>query len=111
MNRILHLSTLSLVLLAASASAQTAPPVTQEQRVDNRQARQESRISQGVESGSLTAREQRRVARQQRGIAKLETRVESDGTVTGREAVAVERAQDRASRTIRHAKHDRQVRR
>ena len=111
MIRNLHLSVISLALMAGAAAAQTTPPpVTQEQRVDNRQARQERRIDQGIASGELTPREQRRVARQQKGIAKLETKVEADGTVTRKEAVAVEKAQDRASRTIRHAKHDRQSR-
>ena len=80
----------------------------QSQRVDNRQARQSDRITQGVESGQLTVREQARLEKQQRHINRLERRTEADGNVTANEAVRVERAQDRASRQIRHNKHDRQ---
>ena len=102
-----------LALLAAgSAAAQDSQvaPVKQEQRVDNRQARQDDRITQGVESGNLTRREQFRLQRQQKAIEHREARVEADGTVTRKEAIGLEHAQDRASRTIAHARHDRQVR-
>ena len=97
-------------LLAGGAYAQSeaSPADLQQQRVDNRQDRQSDRITQGVESGQLTVREQARLEKQQRHINRLERRTEADGHVTRREAVRVEKAQDRASRDIRRHKHDRQ---
>lgn len=104
--------TAASLLLAASAFAQTteAPPKPQEQRVDNRQERQADRIAQGAESGQLTRREQLRLKRQQKKIGHMETKVEADGTVTRKEAVRLEHAQDHAKRRIAHAKHDNQER-
>jgi hypothetical protein len=80
----------------------------QQKRVDNRQARQSDRITQGVASGELTEREQARLERQQNRIQRLEGRTEADGRVTAPEAIRIERAQDRASRNIYRQKHDRQ---
>jgi hypothetical protein len=77
-------------------------------RVDKRQDLQSDRISQGAASGQLTAREQVRLAHQQRKIGRLERRTEADGQVTWREATRVERAQDHASRSIARQRHDRQ---
>jgi hypothetical protein len=100
----------ALALFAGGAQAQGAysPSDLQQKRLDNRQARQSDRITQGVASGELTVREQARLEKQQRHINRLERRTESDGHVTAREALRVERAQDRASRDIRRQKHDRQ---
>jgi uncharacterized membrane protein YhiD involved in acid resistance len=81
--------------------------VTPTARVDNHQARQAARIDQGVASGELTRREEHRLEHQQQHIANVETRVESDGKVTAKEAVRMEHAQDRASRNIYRKKHNR----
>ena len=78
----------------------------QSQRVDNRQDRQSHRIGQGVASGAITPVEQARLAQQQRHIHRLEGRIEADGQVTGKEAVRIEKAQDRASHKIRRTKHN-----
>lgn len=98
--------------LAASlgAHAQGGLADAQTARVDNRQDRQETRIEQGVASGELTRRETAGLVHQQRHINQLERRTEADGHVTGREALRVEAAQDRASQRIFRAKHDRQER-
>jgi hypothetical protein len=96
------------------ASAQTAAPATTptqkaEQRFENRQQRQEQRIDQGVASGALTPHETRRLGRQQAGLVRAESRAEADGKITRGEAAAIEKRQDRASRTIYRQKHDAQV--
>ena len=78
----------------------------QSQRVDNRQDRQSQRIYQGVASGQITPMEHARLAQQQGHLHRLEGRIEADGVVTGREAVRMERAQDRASHKIRRTKHN-----
>lgn len=104
------LTAVGLTVFTGSALAQTPAHLAhkQEQRVDNRQERQSDRITQGVESGQLTVREQAHLEKQQRHINRLERRTEADGKVTAKEAVRIEKAQDRASRQIRHNKHDRQ---
>lgn len=103
--------TAAVTAYAGTANAQnTAASAAVEQRVDKRQDRQEQRIENGIASGALTAPETRRLGREQAGIVRAEARAEADGKVTRREAVKLERRQDRASRHIKHAKHDRQVR-
>jgi hypothetical protein len=94
---------------AAGAFAQAAPAgAASTPGVDARQQRQEARIQQGAASGALTAREQHRLERQQKHIARTEARAKADGTVTPGERAHMHRQQDRAGRNIRHQKHDRQ---
>ena len=98
-----------LMALSTGASAQAAQQAF-EQRVDNRQDRQEQRIENGISSGALTAPEARSIGRQQAGIVRAEARAEADGKVTRKEAIGLEKRQDRASRHIYRAKHDAQTR-
>ncbi|CAG1016725.1 hypothetical protein BURC_01477 [Burkholderiaceae bacterium] len=93
----------SLGAWAQAASAASTP------RVDQRQARQEQRIDQGVASGQLNARETARLEKEQAVIDKAENRAKSDGTVTKKERARLHRMQNHASRDIRHQKHDRQT--
>jgi hypothetical protein len=97
-------------LIAVSGHAATPLPDgladRQETRVDNRQDRQSDRIIQGAAAGQLTAREQARLAHQQRKIGRLEQRTQADGQVTYREAARMEHAQDHASRAIARQRHD-----
>jgi len=100
------------LLVASGTSAYAETPLTQavEQRVDHRQDRQEQRIDNGVSSGALTAPEARRLGREQARVARAESRAEADGKITPREAVALEKRQDVASRRIYRQKHDAQTR-
>jgi len=98
----------SVAQSAAWAQTTLTPAQRQEARVDARQERQTQRIQAGVTNGSLTAAEQARLNQEQARIEELEQRIEQDGRVSRREAVVMERAQDRASHHIARAKHDRQ---
>lgn len=107
-----------LALIAAAAlplSARAAEPegatasARAEQRIDRREARQQRRIGQGLQSGELTAREAVRLERQQARIERHERQAKADGTVTAAEAARIEHQQDRASRHIRRQKHDAQT--
>jgi hypothetical protein len=104
-------SLLATLLLAAAggACAQTFSQAA-EARVDHREAAQERRIEQGVQSGEVTRREARGLGRQQARIERAESRAGADGKIMPREAARLEHRQDRASAHIRHAKHDRQTR-
>lgn len=100
-----------LVLAAGAVWAQSATPpagAASTPRVDQRQQNQAARAAAGASSGQLTPREQRRLAREQKAIGKVEDKAKADGTVTPRERRRLERMQDRASRDTYRQKHDRQ---
>lgn len=106
MHKALIVLSLTSILASAAlpASAQDTP------RIDRRQANQQTRIEQGVNSGALTGREVVRLERGQRHVENMEDRAKADGRVTGSERARSERAQDVQSRRISRQKHDRQYR-
>lgn len=77
-------------------------------RIDQRQANQDRRIDQGVQSGALTEREAARMEKGQAHVQKLEDKAAADGKVTAKERARLEHAQDVQSRRIARQKHDRQ---
>ena len=94
------------LLIAGTTTALAAPA---DARINERQGRQQHRIYNGVASGQLTARETYRLERQQAHIARYEARSRADGPgLTRHERYRLEQMQDRASRNIRHQRHDRQ---
>jgi uncharacterized membrane protein YebE (DUF533 family) len=97
---------LTYSLLIATAVASSAYADT---RADKRQASQEKRIDQGVQSGALTRREARRLERGQANVERLESKAQADGTVTNAEKLRIEKAQDVQSKRIYREKHDAQV--
>ncbi len=76
--------------------------------VDRRQANQQARIAEGVESGQLTpgetARLERKEARIRREIRR--DRAANGGTLTPAEKARINRQENRVSRQIYRAKHD-----
>ena len=98
------------LVTAVGAHAESPASQAAEQRFDNRQNRQEQRIENGTSSGALTPPEARRLSREQARLTRAEGRAEADGKVTRKEAVALEKRQDLASRRIHRQKHDSQVR-
>ena len=108
----LNLKTLTVAAALAVASigafAQAAAtPATP--RVDQREANQQQRIAAGAASGQLTAKETNRLEVEQARINTAEARAKADGTVTKGERKHLHRMQDRASKHIRHQKHDAQT--
>lgn len=89
--------------LALPAVAQTGTP-----GIDQRQANQQQRIDQGVQSGSLTPQEAARLERGQAKVQRMEDKAKADGVVTAGERRAIQREQDHQSRRIARQKHDRQ---
>jgi len=95
-----------LAILASAAlpvAAQTATP-----RVDQRQANQEARIQQGVQSGELTGKEAAKLEKGQASVQKKEDKAKADGQVTQKERAKLAKAQDKQSKKIRKQKHDKQ---
>ncbi len=100
----------SIVLSTIAALALST--VLSAAEVDRRQARQQHRIGEGIESGQLTAGEAARLegkeARLRREIHK--DRAANGGKLTGQEKRQVNRQENRLSRQIYHEKHDAQHR-
>jgi len=98
--------------IAAAGTALAQPATTGNPtatpRVEQREANQERRIQQGVNSGQLTAREANRLENQQGRIDRAEDKAKADGRVTAQERARLHNMQDRASRDIAREKHDRQ---
>jgi hypothetical protein len=97
-------------LACITASCALSSPA--EARVNQRQNHQQQRIAQGIQKGSLTAREAVRLEKQQARINRYEARSRADGGGLGRaERKRLETMQDHASHAIRREKHDAQRRR
>ena len=98
-------STVLVLALVAplAALAQAATPVS-----DQRQANQERRIEQGVQSGALTQREAARLERGQARTQRMESKAKADGVVTRQERARLQRAENKQSQRIYRQKHDRQ---
>ena len=94
----------ALAVVAAPVFAQSSTP-----RIDQRQANQEQRIEQGVQSGQLNQREAARLEKGQARVQKMENRATADGKVTAKERARIEHAQDKQSRRIYREKHDKQT--
>lgn len=97
------LATLILAVPLAAFAQNTSTP-----RVDQRQANQERRIEQGVQSGSLTPREAARLERGQAHVQNIEDRAKADGKVTPKERARLQQADNVQNRRIYSEKHDRQ---
>ena len=74
--------------------------------IDRRQDRQQHRIERGVRSGEITPSEHHRLQAEQARIRQLEANAKRDGHISRHEAEQIRRAQNDASRHIRHEKHD-----
>ncbi len=80
--------------------------------INHRQKIQQKRIKQGVKSGKLTKGEARRLERQQARIQRTKRRdkMMNGGKLTPKEKAHVTRMQNRASKHIYRAKHNKRVR-
>lgn len=90
---------------SAFAQTSTAPNTP---RVDQREAKQERRIDQGVASGSLTQQEADRLNKGQARVDTAEVKAKADGTVTKKERARLTHMQNKQNRHIKVQKHDRQ---
>ena len=94
------------VMVAAAVGMTSLPAFAA--RVDRRERRQQQRIDQGVQNGSLTPKEaghmERREAHIDREVAR--DRAQNGGTLTPAERRKVERQENRTSRAIYRDKHN-----
>lgn len=95
----------SMTLGSFAALAETNSP-----RIDKREAYQQGRIYQGVDSGQITPREFNRLEREQARIRAVEARMKADGVYTRRERFRTHKMLNRSNRHVYWAKHNRRVR-
>ena len=99
---------LAAALLIPAVSAWSGPLSTPV--IDQKQAEQQQRINQGVQSGQLTPAETAKLERDQARIQKMENKAKADGVVTAKERKRIRHAQNVESRKIAKEKHDSQQR-
>ena len=75
--------------------------------IAERQKKQFRRINSGVKSGEITRRESKKLGREQRRIRQIRRHARADGRVNARERRHIHKLQERASRHIYLAKHNR----
>jgi hypothetical protein len=78
-------------------------------RIEKRDARQQKRIAQGVNSGQLTPRETAVLEKKEAKLQKQEAHVRADGTVTKQERHRIAKKQSNLSKQIYRQKHDKQT--
>ena len=78
--------------------------------IKHRQKNQQKRIGQGVRSGELTAGETIKLEKEQREIQQEKKEAKTDGVVTREERKEIHQDQNKASRHIYRAKHNRKDR-
>jgi hypothetical protein len=83
-------------------------PGAKDPGVNQRQANQEQRIKQGVQSGELTRREAHTLAEKEAALANMEKRLKSDGSLSAEDRARLQRRLDFLSKDIAREKHDAQ---
>jgi hypothetical protein len=98
------------MLIVALAVIATAPAFAGTPRLNAREHNQMGRIHQGVQSGSLTRPEARRLSVGEARLNLNEARAKSDGVVTAAERARLHNEASRESARIYRQKHDTQTR-
>jgi hypothetical protein len=99
---ILAISVTAGAIVTSNAIAQTGTP-----RLDQREAKQQHRINQGIASGQLTPREATKLQNRQNRLNANEARAKADGVVTPAERRQLNREANRNSKKIYQKKHNR----
>jgi len=97
-------------VFAVLAILGTAPLLAGTPNLDKREANQRARIHQGVESGSLTRPEARRLREGEARLNYNEAKAKADGVVTPAERARLQREANHESERIYRQKHDAQTR-
>ena len=87
--------------VALPVAAQTSTP-----RVDQREANQQARIQQGVQSGQLAPKETANLEHGQARVETMEADAKADGKVTPKERAKLAKVQNKQSKKIYRKKHN-----
>ncbi|HEX8010471.1 MAG TPA: hypothetical protein VF814_05995 [Casimicrobiaceae bacterium] len=90
-------------MLAGGAFAQTTGSTVQ------RNVKEQERIEQGLQGGSLNTREAARLEKQEAAVDRMQSNALKDGSLSNAEKARLQRTQNRVSRDIYRHKHDAQV--
>ncbi|HWK30633.1 MAG TPA: hypothetical protein VNR20_00995, partial [Terriglobales bacterium] len=90
------------------AQAQNTDPKSE---IGKRDREQQKRIGEGIENGSLTAKEAGKLETKEAKLNKQEKQMRADGDMTQKEKTKVNREQNHLSKDIYMQKHDKQRRR
>lgn len=100
---------LQKIALASLVALIALPTFAGTPNLDRREARQQQRIANGIESGQLNAREAARLERGEARLDRNEARAKADGVVTPRERAALHHEANNMSKRIYRQKHDAQT--
>jgi hypothetical protein len=96
-----------VTIVSLGLTLSSAPAVAQ--NINKRQARQQHRIAEGIENGSLTPRESAQLERQEARIAALEAKDRrTGGGLSPKERAELNRLLNSESHKIYRQKHDNQ---
>jgi hypothetical protein len=84
----------------------TAPALAGQKNLNRREARQQHRIAEGIEHGSLTPRETAVLERQEARIRELQAKDRQSGGLSPKERAELEHLLNRESHRIYVAKHN-----
>ncbi len=105
----LSLVSLSLMAVLGSASLLATPVEARQYGINQRQHRQQGRIYNGINNGSLNRRESARLGRQQFALNKKEQRFRNSGNgLNASERYRLQNQQNQLSQNIYQQKHDSQ---
>ena len=95
-------------LVAGSLALGSLPALAQANSpwIDQREAHQQGRINQGVNSGQITPKESSLLVHRQNRINAAEARMKADGNYTYAERVRTRHMLNRSSRQVYRAKHN-----
>lgn len=96
------MTTVCSMLFATLAQAQTSPTPN----LDQRQAKQQERIAEGIESGRLTAGESAKLERREARLESDKKMAAADGVVTTQESKRLQQEANADSRAISRLKHN-----
>jgi hypothetical protein len=103
------IGTAGLVLTSIYVFSGTAQAQYYGRNIDQREAAQQQRIHNGIESGTLTPQEAWKLENEQRRIQAAEDRMRADGRLNHRERARLDGMLDRADQRIYRENHDNQV--
>jgi uncharacterized membrane protein YebE (DUF533 family) len=101
-----RIALIAAIVIQAGFATSAYAQGTNTPRIDQRQAKQQERINQGVASGQLTPRETQHLQRGQARVAQLKQNAKADGVVTANERRKITHAQNVQNRKIYRKKHN-----
>jgi hypothetical protein len=96
-------------ILICTLALAAVPALAGTPHLDQREAHQQQRVANGINSGELTPRETVRLERGEARLQHNEARAKADGVVTAKERVALNAEADHMSKRIYRQKHDAQT--